>query len=122
MQTIGFSNNESIAFRVSGFMLDCMGLSLKNGWLDGQNRVYIYFTLGYLQDFMNCGHKKGIKLMAELDKTGLIERVKQGLSSPVIIYVKRFSTNCFYPTPTKPTQQRSLLNHYLENYVLLSWF
>ena len=82
-----------------GLMLDRMGLSLKNGWLDGQNRVYIYFTLEDLQEFMNCGHNKGVKLMAELDNMGLIERVKQGLGRPAIIYVKRFSTDCVYPTP-----------------------
>lgn len=29
-----------------GLLLDRMSLSVKNGWLDEQNRVYIYFTLG----------------------------------------------------------------------------
>lgn len=76
-----------------GLMLDRMGLSLKNGWLDKQNRVFIYFTLEDLQEYMNCGHNKGVKLMAELDNIGLIERVKQGLGRPAFIYVKRFSTD-----------------------------
>jgi len=83
-----------------GLMLDRMGLSLKNGWLDKENRVFIYFTLEDLQEYMNCGHNKGVKIMAELDNIGLIERVKQGLGRPTIIYVKRFSTDCTYPTPT----------------------
>ena len=80
-----------------GLMLDRMGLSLKNGWLDEQNRVFIYFTLEDLQEYMNCGHNKGVKLMAELDNIGLIERVKQGLGRPAIIYVKRFSTDTVCP-------------------------
>ena len=28
-----------------GLMLDRMGLSIRSGWLDGDGRVYIYFTL-----------------------------------------------------------------------------
>ena len=28
-----------------GLMLDRMGLSIRNGWLDEDGRVYIYFTL-----------------------------------------------------------------------------
>ena len=83
-----------------GLMLDRMGLSLKNGWLDKENRVFIYFTLEDLQEYMNCGHNKGVKIMSELDNIGLIERVKQGLGRPTIIYVKRFSTDSVYPTPT----------------------
>ena len=27
-----------------GLLLDRMGLSVKNGWMDGERRVYIYFT------------------------------------------------------------------------------
>ena len=27
-----------------GLLLDRMGLSVKNGWMDGDKRVYIYFT------------------------------------------------------------------------------
>ncbi|MCL2576312.1 MAG: replication initiator protein A [Defluviitaleaceae bacterium] len=64
-----------------GLMLDRMELSMKNGWLDNQSRVFIFYTLEDIQETMSCGHNKGVKLLAELDtKTGigLIERVKQG--------------------------------------------
>ena len=102
-----FSNNHyknlsDSAKILYGLMLDRMGLSLKNGWLDKQNRVYIYFTLEDLQEYMNCGHNKGVKIMAELDNIGLIERVKQGLGRPAIIYVKRFSTEDMLPTQPPP--------------------
>jgi hypothetical protein len=41
-----------------GLMLDSMGLSMKNGWLDEQNRVFIFFTLDDVQEYMNCYHQE----------------------------------------------------------------
>lgn len=75
-----------------GLMLDRMDLSMKNGWVDDKNRVYIYFTLDDAQNCLRCGHDKGVKLFAELDSKGigLIQRVKQGLGKPARIYVKNF--------------------------------
>jgi len=76
-----------------GLMLDRMGLSVKNGWLDEQDRVYIYFTLEDVQEYMNCKHEKAVKLLAELDTEkgiSLIERVRQGQGRPAVIYVKKF--------------------------------
>lgn len=73
-----------------GLMLDRMGLSIKNQWLDNKGRVYIYYTLEDIQDFMHWGHNKGVRIMTELESYGLIERVKQGQGKPAIIYVKRF--------------------------------
>ena len=46
----GMSDSAKILY---GLMLDRMGLSLKNGWLDKRNRVFIYFTLEDLQEYMN---------------------------------------------------------------------
>ena len=76
-----------------GLMLDRMGLSVKNSWLDEQDRVYIYFTLEDVQELMNCQHGKAVKMLAELDTDkgiGLIERVKRGQGKPTIIYVRKF--------------------------------
>ena len=40
---------------------------------------------------LNCAIQKAIKLLAELEKkAGLIERKRQGLGKPNIIYVKNF--------------------------------
>ena len=89
-----------------GLMLDRMGLSLKNGWLDERNRVYIYFTLEDVQEYMNCQRDKGMKLLAELDSVkgvGLIERVKQGLGKPAITYVKKFIGTPDLQKSEKPT-------------------
>ena len=73
-----------------GLMLDRMGLSVRNGWLDCEGRVYIYFTLEDAMQMMGCGHNKAVKLFAELDSIGLIERKKQGQGRPTRIYVKNF--------------------------------
>jgi len=55
-----------------GLMLDRMGLSMKNGWLDEQNRVFIYFTLEDVTEQMNCKNDKGVKLLAELDSAACL--------------------------------------------------
>ena len=73
-----------------GLMLDHMGLSVRNGWLDDLNRVFIYFTLEDALEYLCCGHTKAVSLFGELDKNGLIERKKQGQGKPTIIYVKNF--------------------------------
>lgn len=88
-----FKKLSSDAKILYGLMLDRMGLSIKNNWCDEQNKVYIYFTLENTQEYMNCGHTKAIKIVAELDKIGLIERMKQGQGKPTKIYVKKFITH-----------------------------
>ena len=73
-----------------GLMLDRMSLSTRNGWLDVDGRVYIYFTLEDAIDMMGFGHNKIVRLFRELDEIGLIERKKQGQGKPTRIYVKNF--------------------------------
>ena len=67
-----------------GLLLDRMGLSVKNGWMDSDKRVYIYFTQEDAMNLMSCGKDKATKLFRELDKDGigLIERKKQGRGRP----------------------------------------
>lgn len=76
-----------------GLMLDRMSLSLRNGWIDENGRVYIYFTHADIQSHLGCGHSKATQLLKELDSgIGLIRRKRQGLGSPDIIYVMDFVT------------------------------
>lgn len=75
-----------------GILLDRMSLSLKNHWLDAQNKVYIIFTVEEVMDALNCANQKATHLMVELEKhAGLIERKRQGLGRPNLIYVKNFA-------------------------------
>ena len=76
-----------------GLMLDRMSLSARNHWFDKENRVFIYFSVEDTMEYLNCGKNKAMKTIAELDEKGgigLIERKKQGLGKPDIIYVKNF--------------------------------
>ncbi len=71
-----------------------MSLSRKNGWLDEQGRVFIIFTLEEVMEAIGCADQKATKLLNELDsKAGLIERKRQGLGKPNLIFVKNFVDN-----------------------------
>lgn len=99
-----FRNLSTDAKLLYGLLLDRMGLSAKNGWYDDKGRVYIYYPLDEVEEDLNCGHGKAVKLMAELDTDtgiGLIERVRQGLGRPSIIYVKQFTSKAI-PKSTGP--------------------
>ena len=74
-----------------GILLDRMGLSVKNGWLDEQGRVYIIFPVQEVMDALGCADNKATKLFRELEKFGLIERKRRGLGKPNLIYVKNFA-------------------------------
>ena len=74
-----------------GILLDRMSLSVKNGWLDEQNRVFIIFTIEDVKRALCCADNKATKLLRELEKFGLIERKRRGLGKPSLVYVKNFS-------------------------------
>lgn len=77
-----------------GLLLDRMGLSMKNGWLDEEGRVYIIFTIADIKAMLGCAEQKANKLLRELDSAGgigLIERRRRGLGKPNVIYVKNFT-------------------------------
>ena len=76
-----------------GLLLDRMSLSVKNGWLDGDGRVYIIYTIADVMETLVCAEQKANKLLSELDAAkgvGLIERKRRGLGKPNVIYVKNF--------------------------------
>lgn len=103
-----FADLSSGAKVLYGLMLDRMSLSVPNEWKDDQDRGLIYFTLIEIQELMNCGHNKAVRLLAELDSDkgiGLIERVKQGMGRPTRIYVMNFlgSEDTYIPE-TKETK------------------
>ena len=72
-------------------MLNRTSLSRRNGWLDELGRVYIYYTIENVMEDLCCANAKATKLMKELEKLDLIERRRQGLGKPTMIYVKDFS-------------------------------
>lgn len=88
---IKFKDLSTDAKTLYGALLDRMGLSVKNGWLDEQGRVYIIFPVQEVMDALGCADNKATKLFRELEKFGLIERKRRGLGKPTLIYVKNFA-------------------------------
>ena len=86
-----FWNVSTDAKLLYGILLDRMNLSVLNQWFDNGGRVYIIFTIDEIKDALGCAEKKAVKLLDELEKKcGLIERKRQGLGKPNLIYVKNF--------------------------------
>lgn len=73
-------------------MLDRSSLSAKNGWLDKEGKVYIFYTLEQIMTDMHCANQKATKLLKELETKGLIERKKRGQGKVTRIYVRDFAT------------------------------
>lgn len=88
-----FSSLSSDAKVLYGILLDRMSLSMKNNWIDEENRVYIIFTIEEIAETLACGTQKATKILQELDTTkgiGLVEKKRLGLGKPSILYIKNF--------------------------------
>ena len=84
----------SIAAKVLyGVLLDRMTLSRKNAWFDEDNRVFIIYQIGEIQEDLGFSKKKAMELLAELEKFGLLEKKRRGHGLPNILYVKSFMKN-----------------------------
>lgn len=83
-----------------GLLLDRMQLSIRNGWIDEDGRVFIYYTVESIMEALACGNKKAGQLLTELDDQkgiGLISRKRQGLGKPDKIFVRK----CVLPEMSK---------------------
>ena len=88
-----FTKLSSDAKVLYGILLDRMNLSMKNNWIDEENKVYIIFTIEEIAEIMCCATQKATKILQELDDKkgiGLIEKKRLGLGKPNILYVKNF--------------------------------
>lgn len=88
-----FANISCEAKLLYGIMLDRMGLSKKNGWMDEKKRVYIIFTVEEIMEMLGCSKPTALKILSELDTgsgIGLIERHRKRFNCPSRIYVKNF--------------------------------
>ena len=73
-----------------GLLLDRMDLSAKNGWYDDKHRVFIVYSQKSLMEDMNRGRNKISDMLNDLERYGLIERVKGKKYMPDKIYVKMY--------------------------------
>ncbi|MDU2829858.1 MAG: replication initiator protein A, partial [Anaerococcus sp.] len=86
-----YFNSMSVEAKVLyGILLDRMSLSLKNKWLDEANKVYIIYTIEEIMEVLNWGRNKSVKIMKEIEGIGLLEKKRQGLGKPNLLYVKNF--------------------------------
>ena len=56
-----------------------MSLSIKNKWLDEENKVYIIYTIEEIMEVLNWGRNKSVKVMKEIEEIGLLEKKRLGL-------------------------------------------
>ena len=88
-----FKDLSSDAKVLYGILLDRMSLSMKNNWIDEENKVYIIFTIEEIANIMCCATQKATKILQELDDKkgiGLVEKKRLRLGKPNILYVKNF--------------------------------
>ena len=85
-----FRNLSSDAKLLYGLLLDRVSLSQRNAWIDKDGRVYVIYTIENIKYALNCGDKKAVRLLMELETYGLIEKKKHGQGKPSTIYVKNF--------------------------------
>lgn len=71
-------------------LLDRMSLSLKNHWLDSQNRVYIIYQVEEITQDLGYTKRKALDVLAELEAFGLVTRKRRGRGLPNYLYVKNF--------------------------------
>ena len=71
-------------------LLERTSYSYKNNWIDDEDRVYIIFTIEEIMETLGVSNKTASKISTELENIGLIEKKRQGLGKPNIIYVKDF--------------------------------
>lgn len=83
-------NDEKISYSAKYLYMkffDRIKVSEKNGWIDKELGVYIYYTIESIKEDLGIGQRKAIQLKRELIDRGLIEEVRQGLNKPNKIYL-----------------------------------
>lgn len=74
-------------------LTDRLSLSEKNGWVDKNGATYLYFTHAEAMELLSIGKDKCVRVFSELSAAGLIERKKQGLGKPAMIYIKELGAS-----------------------------
>ncbi len=78
------------AIIIYAILLDRMNLSIKNGWHDEMNRVYIRYKVTDLTDVIGKSEDTVSRYLKELEDIGLIERPRKGLAKGKVTYLKNF--------------------------------
>jgi len=90
-----------------GVLLDRMSLSMKNNWFDEENRVYIIYQIGEIQEDLGLTKRKAMVLLSELEDFGLLEKKRRGHGLPNILFVKSFMPDQTAEQAEKPHERQS---------------
>ena len=63
-------------------LLDRSTLSQKNGWQDGEGRIFIVYPVAEIAEMLDKGCTAIKGALKELDAAGLLERERRGFSAP----------------------------------------
>lgn len=72
-------------------MLDRTSLSARNHWYDKAGKLYIYYTIREIEETLQCGHNKALRILNELETVQLIQRIRQGRGRPTKFYINRIA-------------------------------
>lgn len=87
-----------------GLMLDRMSLSMRNGWVDDENRVYIKYSFANILEDLNCAKEKASRVLKELEDIGLIVRIAR-IGRASVIYVMNFVVSKNRPSKTEQDEE-----------------
>lgn len=90
--------NAKIAYAI---LQDRHSVSLKNGWVDKQDRVFFYFKDKDLAKVFDMTIKTAQRIKKQLKDYGLIEVEKRGLNQPSMIYLLKPSETSYIKDRTK---------------------
>lgn len=76
------SNDAKVLYAL---LLDRASISRKNGYIEPDGTIRLYFTLEQAQEKLHRSRQCATRIFRELEYSGLIVRRKQGLGKPAII-------------------------------------
>ena len=92
-------------------LLDRMSLSVKNHWMDEQNRVYIIYQVDEIVQDLGFTKRKAMDVLTELEQFGLVARKRRGRGLPNYLYVKNFLSGLSAFQPVGNGQARNAHSH-----------
>lgn len=74
---------------VYALLRDRLELSKRNGWHDDNGDVFLYFNQSEIAEMLNLSRRTIINTFTELKENDLIDIIRQGLTKPNKVYVKK---------------------------------
>lgn len=90
-----YNSLSPVSIMIYSALADRASLSEKNGWIDSDGRVFIYFAINEMAKLIGCGKDRVFNSYKQLEKHGMIERKRQGQGKPAKIFVNDFEKNEF---------------------------